>query len=77
LEKLEQFQVTELPSQVAMYQWVPKEVMQPLFAIFGKWFAQGVFQSPPDKRLNDKFPEIKPMKMKEMIETAWGPTGQA
>ena len=71
IEKLRRRQVTELPAQVAAYAFVPKEVFQSLAATFGLWFEEGVFDLKPDRFLNEAFPEIRTMKVKEMLEEAW------
>jgi len=42
-------------------------------AAFGMWFETGVFDLQPKggKFLNESFPEIKPMKVGEMLNRAW------
>jgi hypothetical protein len=66
-------QATELPCQVAEYQFMPKEVVQEWAAKFGLLFETGVFNiSPPGmKTLNDFFPEIKPLKVKDILDCEW------
>ncbi|KAL8404830.1 hypothetical protein RB594_009634 [Gaeumannomyces avenae] len=72
VEKLKTGQTTELPAHVPLYHIFPKEVMDSMGAPFGLWFEQGMFElKPAGKFLNDQFPEIKPMKVKEMLDKAW------
>ena len=64
-------QVTELPAHVAAYAFIPKEVFQGVASTFGLWFEEGDFDPKPERFLNDAFPEIKTMKVKEMLDEAW------
>lgn len=73
VEKLKAGQATELPCQVAEYQFMPKEVVQEWAAKFGLLFETGVFNIPPPgtKTLNGIFPEIKPLKVKDILDREW------
>lgn len=71
MEKLKSGQVTELPGQVPLYQFIPKQVLQGLAAAFGLLFDNGEFDMKPQSFLNEKFPEIKPLKVKELLDRAW------
>jgi len=71
VEKLRLGQTTELPSQVPLYQYIPKSLVQGLTSVFGLWLEQGEFDLKPEKFLNETFPDIKPMTMKEMLDKAW------
>lgn len=71
VEKLKTGQTTELPAQVPLYKFWPKEAMHAMAATFGLWFEQGVFDLKGAKFLNDQFPEIKPMTVKQMLDKAW------
>ena len=64
-------QTTELPGQVSLYQFFPKPALQSMAAAFGLWFEDGIFDPKPAKFLNETFPEIKPLKVKELLEKAW------
>ncbi|EGY23456.1 uncharacterized protein VDAG_04894 [Verticillium dahliae VdLs.17] len=64
LEDLKNGKVTELPSQVAAYQFVPKEVFQGFCITFGQWFALGAFDLTPSKVL----PGLKPLTVKDALE---------
>lgn len=70
IEMLERGEITELPSQPAIYPFFPKQVLQQYFAKFGLYNAAGLFDFPEDKSLNKKFPEIKPTTIREML-SAW------
>ncbi|KAI8629882.1 hypothetical protein F5Y19DRAFT_62410 [Xylariaceae sp. FL1651] len=71
VEMLKKGQVTELPGQIPAYAVFPKETFQGMAAAFGLWFAEGTLSYMPKKLLNNQFPEIKTMKVKEMLERAW------
>lgn len=71
VESLKQGHLTELPGQAANYEYIPKEVLQKLLVSFHLWYAEGVFNFEYGTTLNDKFPDIKPLKVKEMIDRAW------
>ncbi|CAH0055971.1 unnamed protein product [Clonostachys solani] len=71
IESLKQGHLTELPGQAANYNQIPKEVLQKLLVSFHLWYAEGVLNYELGTTLNDKFPEIKPLKAKEMIDRAW------
>ncbi|KAK3362517.1 hypothetical protein B0T25DRAFT_524497 [Lasiosphaeria hispida] len=71
VEELKAGKTTELPSQVPFYQFLPKPILQGMAASFGLWFDRGLFDLKPAKFLNQDFPEIKPMTVKEMLDQAW------
>ncbi|PVH81493.1 NAD(P)-binding protein [Cadophora sp. DSE1049] len=71
LEKLKTSQVTELPSHVPVYPFFPKEKLQHVFAVFGQWVAAGFFDLPVENSLNAKFPDIKTLTVKEMLDQTW------
>ncbi|KAK4248804.1 isoflavone reductase [Corynascus novoguineensis] len=70
-EKLKSGQTTELPGQVPLYSFFPKPVMHSMIAAFGLWFEDGVFDLKPVRFLNESFPEIKPLTVKEMLDKSW------
>ncbi|KAH6623331.1 hypothetical protein F5144DRAFT_358142 [Chaetomium tenue] len=71
-KKLKLGQTTELPAQVPLYPFFPKEAQQAMAAAFGLWFEDGICDLKPTKAfLNETFPEIKPLKVKEMLNQAW------
>ncbi|KAE8372283.1 NAD(P)-binding protein [Aspergillus bertholletiae] len=71
LEKLSSFQVTELPSHLSMYPFLPKETLQYILAIFGRWTANGDFNLDESDILNKRFPEIKARTIREVMEPGW------
>ncbi|KAH7378889.1 hypothetical protein BKA64DRAFT_686855 [Cadophora sp. MPI-SDFR-AT-0126] len=71
IETLRSGKITELPGQVAAYHFFPKEAYQHMMSVFGLWFAEGVFDFHPSKTLNELFPDIKTMKVKDMVNEAW------
>jgi len=63
--------VTELPSQKTLYSVIPKEFVQAINSRFGIWVERGDLDLDEDMSLNAKFPGIKTMKLKELLERAW------
>lgn len=74
LEKLRSGRITELPSHPAMYPFFPKPMLQGFFAAFGVMFEQGAFDLDVRGSLTERFPEIKPRKIKALLEEAYGRT---
>ncbi|KAH7169814.1 uncharacterized protein B0J16DRAFT_312471 [Fusarium flagelliforme] len=72
VDDLKEGKITELPSHPYMYSFVPKPMLQGMFAAFGRMFAEGVFDLKPERTLNQAFPEIKPRKIKDLLFEAWG-----
>ncbi|KAL6407494.1 nmra-like family protein [Ilyonectria robusta] len=71
-EKLKSGQITEIPAHVPSYAAFPKEAYQQMMATFGLWFDDGSFNlaSLGVKDLTQVFPEIKPLKVKNILEAA-------
>ncbi|EAW14289.1 uncharacterized protein ACLA_073240 [Aspergillus clavatus NRRL 1] len=44
---------------------------QELTALVSRLTIAGVFQLPAEGRLNDKFPDIRPVKMRQFLQAAW------
>ncbi|KAL5592484.1 hypothetical protein FOBRF1_013510 [Fusarium oxysporum] len=71
LEELKRGQITELPSHPHLYTFFPKEMLQGMFAAFGRMFAEGAFDLKPKHTLNEAFPEVQARKVKDLIFEAW------
>lgn len=71
LDKLKRGEVTELPSQKSSYSVFPREFAQAINSAFGIWIDRGDFDFDENTSLNTKFPEIKPIKLKQLLEKAW------
>ncbi|EKG12323.1 hypothetical protein MPH_10440 [Macrophomina phaseolina MS6] len=71
IEKLNSFQITELPCHVATYPVFPKEQLQGLFASFGLLMATGKLNLPEEKAINKIFSEIKTLTVKQLFEQTW------
>ncbi len=71
IDKLKRGQVTELPSQTPLYSIIPKESVQAMSSAFGIWVDRGDLDFDEDASLNRKFPELKTIKLKELLERAW------
>ncbi|KAH6983205.1 hypothetical protein BKA56DRAFT_631571 [Ilyonectria sp. MPI-CAGE-AT-0026] len=71
VELLQTGQMTELPGQISLYPFFPKSDFQWLYSHFGLWFENGEFDLNPPQKLNDVFPDIKPMSVKDFLEQSW------
>ncbi|KAF6804239.1 hypothetical protein CSOJ01_10326 [Colletotrichum sojae] len=71
VEKLAQFQVTELPSHACAYELFPKEQLQMMFAVINQWITQGLFDLSYEGSLNQMFPHIKTKSVENIIKVAW------
>ncbi|KAH6695591.1 hypothetical protein F5X68DRAFT_127656 [Plectosphaerella plurivora] len=71
LEKLAKGEITELPSHTHLYPFFPKPMLQGLFAAFGTFIENGVFDFKVAHTLNQEFPEIKARTVKEVLDAAW------
>lgn len=71
LDKLQRGEVTELPSQKSLYAVIPREFVQAINSAFGIWVDRGDFDFDEHASLNTKLPDIKPMKLKDLLEKAW------
>ena len=67
LEKLQSGEITELPSHVSAYSFVPKSVLHGIQSKFGLYVAHGMFDVPEEGSLNQLFPEIKTTTVEEII----------
>lgn len=69
MEKLQEGEVTELPGHLRDYEVTnfPKSFQRGLYALLGSFVVNGMFDIPIEKALNKKFPEIRPMKVREML----------
>ncbi|KAM0544357.1 hypothetical protein ACHAPJ_011893 [Fusarium lateritium] len=74
IERLENGQLTELPSQIPCYANVPKPQFQWFISIFAKWTTVKEIGYIPGE-LNEKFPHIKPLTVRDMLEKYWKTTG--
>lgn len=63
--------VTELPMHEAMYASIPKPQLQELSARTGLWYTTGEMDLTPSHTLNQDFPDIRPVSVKEFLEQAW------
>lgn len=49
--------------------------MLKMYAMFGVYVVHGLFDVPPEKSLNVRFPEIKPIGIKEFLQMSWEQQG--
>ncbi|KAJ5175322.1 uncharacterized protein N7482_001199 [Penicillium canariense] len=47
------------------------EEMKEITALVSRLVVAGVFDLPKENRLSDRFPEVRPMKMREFLEKCW------
>jgi hypothetical protein len=71
LERLKRGEVTELPSQTWFYSVLPRELAQATCSAFGIWIDRGDLDLDEDMSLNKKLPELKTIKLKELLEKTW------
>ncbi|KNG88861.1 hypothetical protein ANOM_003682 [Aspergillus nomiae NRRL 13137] len=71
IEKLKRFEITELPAHKALYDRFPKEAFQWFTSIFERFTAEGQSHLPKVGSLNERFPDIKPLSVQEMLNTYW------
>lgn len=66
-------QITELPSYPQMYHFFPKEMLQVcFFAALRIMFQKGALDPNVKGSLVEQFPEIKPRKVRELVQQACG-----
>ncbi|KAJ0151603.1 Uncharacterized protein HZ326_5974 [Fusarium oxysporum f. sp. albedinis] len=74
VETLEKGELSELPGHEAMFANIPapKAVMKKVMSAYGLWAESGGFNLDESGALNNVFPEIKPITVREFLEDAWG-----
>ncbi|KAH8586948.1 hypothetical protein B0O99DRAFT_527682 [Bisporella sp. PMI_857] len=79
IESLQQSMVTELPANVPRYSIAPKPFMDGIMSLWSLGFAQRWFDLPfrkgDDGTLNELFPEIEVLTMKNFLNRCWGGGG--
>lgn len=70
-EKLERGEITELPSHLELYSSFPKASFQQFMAIFELWTTDGTSHIAYEGSLNQKFPSIVTLGVKEMLRQYW------
>ncbi|KAF2640795.1 NAD(P)-binding protein [Massarina eburnea CBS 473.64] len=68
--KMKRGEVTELPSHLELYPYIPKPMLQGILAGFGLWSVNGLHYVPREGSLNAKFPDITTTPIKEVLD-AW------
>ncbi|KAF2186205.1 nmrA-like family protein [Zopfia rhizophila CBS 207.26] len=71
VEKLKRFEITELPGHTELYGSFPKQRYQWFMAIFELWTTDGTSKMKREGSLNEKFPEIKSLGVREFLERSW------
>lgn len=70
-EEFEAGQVTELPCYESTFAVVGKEMTKQLFAQTGLWIIGNELDLRPASTLNETFPDIKTMTLREFLELSW------
>ncbi|KAL5603571.1 hypothetical protein FOVSG1_006321 [Fusarium oxysporum f. sp. vasinfectum] len=71
IETLQQGKITELPGHVPVYPFFPKEALQSVLGSIACFMAEGALNYETPTTLNERFPEIKPMTVEDMLQKAW------
>ncbi|PYI05406.1 NAD(P)-binding protein [Aspergillus sclerotiicarbonarius CBS 121057] len=71
MEKLQQFEITELPGHRALYQHFPRKAFQWFMAIFELFTADGSSRIAREGALNERFPDIQTLTVRELLEKYW------
>ncbi|KAK1146971.1 hypothetical protein N8T08_002299 [Aspergillus melleus] len=72
VEKLKRFEITELPGHQALYDHFPKLQFQWFMSIFELFTTDGSSHIQRAGSLNDRFPQIKVLSVKAMLDQYWG-----
>lgn len=72
-EKLERGEITELPGQPIMYDFLPKETLQGIFAAYARLFLNGEYdlKVQPGESLNELFPSVKARTIEQLFSEAY------
>ncbi|GME46751.1 putative nmra-like family protein [Neofusicoccum parvum] len=70
-EKLERFEVMKLPGHEAAAEIMPWDHLRHFRGDFENWLVQGYYNLPTENTLNERFPDIKTLTVKEMVEQNW------
>lgn len=72
LSDLRAGKITEIPGYKATYDVFPKEMLLEMMAAIGVGMITGVFDlEAKGELINDRFPEVKPVRMREFIRSYW------
>lgn len=71
VEKLQRFEITELPGHRALYNAFPQKAFQWFMAIFELFTVDGSSQIAREGALNERFPNIQPLTVRELLKTYW------
>lgn len=66
-EKLQKGEVTSLPSNEGTPDF-PRQVLEGLMSFWGLYALEGKYDMPTDKAINKVFPDIQPLKVKDVLE---------
>ena len=66
-EKLQKGEVTDLPCNAGTSSVYSDELIRSLLAAWGGYVLEGRFDIPTDKTLNTVFPDVQPLKVKDVL----------
>ncbi|OGM43846.1 hypothetical protein ABOM_007557 [Aspergillus bombycis] len=70
-EDLDAGRLTDLPCYSDFYSALGREAASALFREIGVWMAAGELDVKPSFSLNEAFPDIKPMTVREYLDLSW------
>lgn len=71
VETLKRFEITELPGHQALYAHFPKKAFQWFMSIFELYTTDGTSCVPREGSLNERFPNIKPLTVRDLLDRYW------
>ena len=71
VEILKRFAITELPDHQDLYAYFPKKAFQWFMSIFELYTTDGTSCVSKEGSLNERFPDIKPLTVRELLERYW------
>ncbi|KAI4184728.1 MAG: hypothetical protein L6R41_004544 [Letrouitia leprolyta] len=74
LSDLRRGKVSEIPAYIPLYDVMPKDMVLEMMAGFGVGMVTGLFAI-EGERINERYPEIEMVKMRDFIETHWAGRG--
>jgi hypothetical protein len=67
VDKLDRGEITELPSHLLEYDYIPKPFLQNMYAQFSKHIIEGCFNLPDEGALQHLVPDVKPKGVREVL----------
>lgn len=71
METLQRGKVSELPGTDVLYAYFPQHELLDTVAGLGQWRVQGLLELARKGTLNDQFPGLKPLTIREILDQCW------